>query len=113
VSDERLILETIARCVAIMVSYYNSGPKQQATRDMIADVQAVAEEVKRFALGLNDIVERILHPVEAELFLRYGHELGSRMNSLFLMAFEGYGAPRGKNPEASIKTLPPARSALR
>ena len=50
-SEERLILETIARCVAIMVNYHNSGPKERATREMVAEIQAVAEEVEKLSLG--------------------------------------------------------------
>jgi len=90
VSDERLILETIVRCVAIMVSYHNSGPKEQATRKMVAEIQSVAEEVKKLSMGIHDVVERLFRPVEAELFVRYGHELGTRMNAHFLWAFEGH-----------------------
>jgi hypothetical protein len=99
---ERPIQETIARCVSIMVAYYNSGPNERATREMIADVRAVAEATKGFSLGIRQTVEQILHPVEAEIFARYGHELGSWLNSQFLTAFESYGMCERAAPETSI-----------
>jgi hypothetical protein len=108
-SDERPVLEMVARCVAIMVNYHNSGPRAHATREMNAEVRAVAEEVKTLSLGINGVVERVLRPVEAELFVRYGHELGARINAHFLMAFEGHGTSPKTTPAATVKvsTRPP------
>jgi hypothetical protein len=104
-NTERAIQETVARCVAIMVAYYNSGPNERATREMIEDIQAVAESARAFALGIRETVEQILKPVEIEIFARYGHELGSRLNSQFLMAFEGYGLP--ERPARETPIAPP------
>jgi hypothetical protein len=97
------------------VAYYNSGPSERATREMIAEIGAVAEAAKAFSLGIRETVEKILHPVEAEIFARYGHELGSRLNSQFLMAFENCNLPARQVPETSIDPSPtgPARSHRR
>ncbi len=110
-SEERLILETIARCGVIMVElHHNSGPKEQATTEMVAEIQAVAEEVKKLSLGIDVVAERVFRPVEAELFVRYGHELGVRMNRQFLTAFEGHGIPRRMTQETFLKA-PASRPA--
>jgi hypothetical protein len=101
-NSERAIQETIARCVSIIVAYYNSGPNERATREMIDEIRAVAEDATSFSLGIRETVEQILHPVEAEIFARYGHELGSRLNSQFLMAFESWGAPKRPAREAPV-----------
>jgi hypothetical protein len=92
-SDERRNQETVARCVAIMVNYYNSGPRERATREMMAEIRTVAEAVGKFSLPQGDVVENILRPVEAELVVRYGHELGTRMNKHFISAFEDHETP--------------------
>jgi hypothetical protein len=106
VSEERPILETIAGCVAIMVNYHNSGPREQATKEMLAEIQAVAKEAEKLSLEIHELAERLFRPVEAELLVRYGHELGVRMNAHFLMAFEGHGMPRKASPETSSKAAP-------
>jgi hypothetical protein len=90
---ERSIQETVARCVSIMVSYHNCGPNEDATEEMITDIRAVADASVIFSLALEQTVETILRPVEAELVARYGHELGSRLNSRFLMAYAGHSVP--------------------
>jgi hypothetical protein len=77
-------------------------PNRRAMREMIAELQAVAEARKAFSLGIRETVERILRPVEIELFARYGHELGSRLSSQFLTAFECHGVPEGQVLETPI-----------
>jgi len=81
----------IAKCVAILVFYHNGERTRAARTGMVADVQVVADEVASLDLKMSETDERILRPVETELFARYGHEVGSRMNTEFLMAFEGFG----------------------
>jgi hypothetical protein len=103
--NERPIQETIARCVSIMVAYHNSGPTEGAAREMRAEIRAVAEAARTFSLGIQETVEKILRPVESELFARYGHELGSRMNAQFQMAFEARRAP-GQHPHESQSGVP-------
>jgi hypothetical protein len=49
-----------------------------------------------------ETVERIIHPVESELCARSGHELGSRLNSQFVTAFEGPGALEEMHLETPI-----------
>jgi hypothetical protein len=89
--DEQAIQETITWCVAIMVAYHNVGPNKRSKQEMVAELRAVGEASKAFSLSAQEIVARIVQPVESEIFARYGHELGSRLNSQFLAAFEGHG----------------------
>jgi hypothetical protein len=107
---ERAIQETIARCVAIMVAYYNSGPNERATREMIAEIRAVAEAARAFSLGIRETVDKIIHPVEAEIFARYGHELGTRLNAQFVVAFETYGPSQQPAPERPLERPHPGRA---
>jgi hypothetical protein len=109
-SLERAIEETIARCVSIMVAYYNSGPNERATREMVAEIRAVADAAKAFSLGIRETVDRIVRPVEAEIFVRYGHELGSRLNSQFVIAFERWGEPEQHDSETRIEVPPTGRA---
>jgi hypothetical protein len=70
---------------------------------MVADIQSVAAEVGKLSLGVDEVVERILRPVETEFYLRYGHELGSRLNKHFLWAFEDHGPPPGAARDVPIR----------
>ena len=88
--NEGEVRETIARCVSIIVYYHNCGRTQQTTTAMVDDIQVVAGLVAGQELGIRQIDERILRPVEAELLARYGHELGFRLNKEFVEAFDAH-----------------------
>lgn len=81
-ATEREIQEMIARCVSIMVFYYNSGRSAHTKDQMAAEVGAVAHFVKKWRL-VDDLRVRILDSVTAEMIARYGSELGfgSTVNS--------------------------------
>lgn len=90
VPTERQLQETVARCVGIMVYFHNDPERTQRTKErMVAEVQVVAGWVVEMGLDHRQTDERVLCPVEAELIARYGHEVGPRLNRLFLEAFDG------------------------
>src|SRR4051812_6723624 len=94
---ERQIQETVARCVAAMV-YFNNAERTQGERDlMAAEVQLASAWVLQ--AGSGEVRERVLAPVEGELFARYGHEVGPRLNGLFLTTFDGLKADDAEAPE--------------
>jgi hypothetical protein len=99
--NDRAAQETIARCLSIMVAYHNSGTERGARQAMVKEIRVVAAAIKVFSLSVWETVERIVHPVESELFARYGHELGARLNAEFVEAFEGYGVPEGRALETA------------
>ena len=90
-SYENQIREAVARCLSTMTRYHGRRRSPYSTLLMIAEVQAHAAWVTEMGLGPGEVVERVLRPVEAELTARYGCELGNRLNSDFLKAFENYG----------------------
>jgi hypothetical protein len=80
---ERQIAETIARCVAEMVFFYNSEKTSGTRAQMVAGVRTVAGRVSGW--GLSDA--RILRPVADELLVRYGPEAGGRLYAEFANAY--------------------------
>lgn len=91
-ATEREIQETIARSVAIMVCFHNSEKTKRAGAMMVSEVQTVAGMVLELDLGVGETDDCILRPVEQELLMRYGHEVGPRLNTEFLKAFESLDA---------------------
>ncbi len=91
-ATDREVEEMIARCVGIMVFYRNSGKTTQSNRRMVAEVRAVAGCVKEWHPA-DGVVRRILDSVKAEMIVRYGHELGVRLDGEFYTAFEGETMP--------------------
>jgi len=92
VPAERQIQETIARCVGIMVWFHNAVRTPQTNGLMTAEIRVMAGWVAEWGMGQVEVDGLILRPVEAELHARYGHELGPRLNRLFLEAFDGLDA---------------------
>jgi len=93
--------ELTARCVSIMVAYHGAGKSPQTTAEMLGEVKCVAREAMSLGHRAPDIVSRVLQPVESELLLRYGPELGVRITGVFLDAFE---------EEAELNVAPPQLS---
>jgi hypothetical protein len=91
-ATEREIQEMIARCVSIMVFYHNSGKTAHSEDQMAAEIGAVAHSVKQWPSG-NDPCGRILDSVNAEMIVRYGSELGVRLDGEFYKAFEDADVP--------------------
>jgi hypothetical protein len=85
---ERQIEETIARCIAIMVYYHNSATSRRANEAMAAEIEAVSAWILGVPLDPDEIARRILQPVEAGLIVRFGHEAGTRINTVFLTSFD-------------------------
>ena len=59
---------------------------------MTAEIRIMAGRVAEWGMDEVEVDGLILRPVEAELHARYGHELGPRLNRLFLGAFDGIHA---------------------
>jgi hypothetical protein len=116
-ATEREVQEAIARCVSSMVLYHNGKRSRETTTAMVAEVQAAAGWVSAQGWEIGETDERILRPVEGELLARYGHELGVRLTTEFLKAFEGFGtfdqtAPDHPKPRA-VRRAPLKDSELR
>jgi hypothetical protein len=92
VPTERQLQETVARCVGIMAYFHNAARTRQATELMDAEVRDMAGRVAEWDMGAVEVDGLILRPVREELHARYGHELGPRLNRLFLEAFDGLDA---------------------
>jgi len=92
VPTERQIQETVARCVGIMVYFHNAARTPQAKELMTAEIRFMADSVAEWCMGEAKADRLIFRPVEAELHARYGHELGPRLNRLFLEAFDDLDA---------------------
>ena len=89
---DREIQETIARCVSIMGFYRIMGKSAQSKALMAAEIGAVAHSVKQWS-SVNDPCGRILDSVNAEMIVRYGSELGDRLDREFYKAFEDADVP--------------------
>ena len=92
-SEMRLIEETVARCVSIMVYYLGSGRSTQSRGVMTNEVQSIARWATGLGLSSQAIHERIVRPVKAELIARYGSEVGERLYNEFLRVFESVNKP--------------------
>jgi hypothetical protein len=91
---EREVLETIVRCVSIMVCYHNE-PTEEARRQMVEEIGIVAARVTE---GLNfprGEAEAFLGQVDQELYDRYGAEVGTRLTDEFAEAFQGAASQLG------------------
>jgi hypothetical protein len=84
---DRVIEETIARCVSAMVCYHNSERSVEASESMRSDVQAIAALVTSWRLDADEC-DDVLNCVRHELLARYGHEAGRRIFAEFDEVFE-------------------------
>lgn len=89
---DRQIQETVARCVSTMVYYHNCERSRKAVEQMTVEIQLIAGFVGESGFNVAEINSRIFRPVEVELIVRYGHEVGPRMLAEFIEAFEGVKA---------------------
>ncbi len=90
-TSEREIQEMIARCVSLMVYYWKVGRSRKEHARMIAEAQEIARWARKSDLWKARLVEEFLQPLEAELIVRFGRVVGSRLNSAFVRAFESSG----------------------
>lgn len=89
-TTQRQIQEAIARCVSLLVFYYN-GEKTTKTRGQItAEIRAVGESVRGLDFGDETSGAGILRLVESELRDRYGTEGCGRINAEFSRAFDWF-----------------------
>jgi hypothetical protein len=95
---ERQVQETVARFVACMVFYVNSGRTRDVKGAMITEIQATARLVAEW--GLSDAAhDSILGPVGAELVARYGLVEGRKLSKEFAGAIK---VPPGSRPVSKI-----------
>jgi hypothetical protein len=97
-ATERQLQETVARCVSIMVYYYNTPRAPETKERMIAEVKLVAAWDIELDLSPGDTDRHIFRPVEGELLARYGPEVARGLHAEFLDAYEGF-CPSSLNPE--------------
>ena len=98
-TTDRAIQETFARGVSIMVYYHQDGRVKSNRELMIAEIQNLAAHVADLDLKDHEIADRFLLPMQAEMVGRFGPEIGPRLASTFLRAFEG-SARVLRNPNA-------------
>ena len=87
-ATDRQFQEVVARCVSVMVFYHNDEKTPKARATMVAEVQTVVGFFRELGLGVREVDEHIMTPVEAELVARYGREAGGSLNAEFVRAFE-------------------------
>lgn len=85
---DRVVEETIARCVAALVCYHNCERAPEAKVSMCEEIREVAELVASWKLDREDC-KSILFCVRRELQMRYGAEAGVRVYNEFAAVFDG------------------------
>jgi hypothetical protein len=97
---DRAVLETLARCVSLLVYYRNSGRTAQAREVLEADVAVVAAWVEEAGLSREELGRRILSPLLAQLHDRYTSGEALDLYEAFLAASNATGSmpsPSGEN----------------
>jgi hypothetical protein len=84
---DRVIEETIARCVSAMVCFHNTERSPDSHESMRIEIRAIGDLVCSWQLD-DDGWETILDRVRRELLVRYGRETGDRIVTEFAAAFE-------------------------
>ena len=87
--DKRQVLETVARCVTVMVHYQNSSHTAKTKELMVAEIEVIAGWVMELELDDSTISKRFLEPVQAELMERYLPKHAFSLNDAFQAAFNG------------------------
>jgi hypothetical protein len=120
-TDEQQLREAIARCVSIMVFYHHSERTPESAARMAAEIRGVAQEVAGMGVSGDEADRRVFRPVETELMVRFGHELGPRVVAEFLsvchpVSVRGERPPLAEEPGIDDGTMPrgagPDRAAL-
>jgi hypothetical protein len=88
VAIDRQLWETISRCVLTMVFYHDAVRSSEVARWVIEEIRVVVDLVNGWGIKSNEAYLSILGPVEDELVLRYGYEVGSRLAGKFIDEFE-------------------------
>ena len=107
ISIERALSETVARCVGIVVYYYNVERTGRSRRVMSSEIRAAVGWLADSGLDGRALDGVVVDPVEEELIARFGHEVGFRLNREFVRAFDAtvpvraaHGRPPGGSPAA-------------
>ncbi len=90
-TTEREIEEAAARCVSIAVFRHNSPKTRHAGQSFEDDVRSVARWAEAAGLSEQEADRRLLEPLQSELAVRYGIEVGSRLRDDFVSALRGPG----------------------
>jgi hypothetical protein len=85
-ATDREVLETIARCVSIMVWYHNSEKTPETSAMMTADLRQVAAWLAEQRLDHSEIENRIVDSVASELLIRHGYDIAPGLYNVFLRA---------------------------
>jgi hypothetical protein len=87
---ERQMQKAIEFCTATMHRYQAGRRMRHASIEMIAETQAHASWILNFAGQSPSDTDHILRSVEDELVSRYGRDVGGRLTSEFLQAFDSF-----------------------
>jgi hypothetical protein len=101
--NDRQIQEAVARCVSIAVYYHNSESSKKADATFAEDIRAIADWATEAALDESEADRMILQPLSAELAVRFGDAVGSRLGADFQAAFRKRLVP---GPGASLARVP-------
>ena len=85
---ERALSETVARCVGVVVYYYNVERTSRSRRVMSSEIGEAVGWLAGSGLDGRALDDAVVEPVEEELMARFGHEVGSRLNREFVRAFD-------------------------
>lgn len=81
------VQEAAARCVSVMVCYWNENRSPTAGTMMIAEIRDVAAWFLMLSLNAGELERDLFKRVEEELVARYGRLTGDCLNDEFLEAF--------------------------
>ena len=76
---------------ATMNRYQTARRMPYATIDWIVETETSASSILNLATQSTSAAERILRSVKDELVSRYGRDIGGKLNSEFLQAFDSFG----------------------
>jgi len=88
VVTEEQVRETVDCCLATLDRYHDAERRSDARAIMAAEVAVAVGWLSEWGLSLGEAVDLIAVPVGETLVSRYGHEVGRRLDSEFMGAFE-------------------------
>jgi hypothetical protein len=86
--SDRQRSQAISRCVSAMIFYHDASRSGEVVRWVVAEIRAIANEVAGWGIDGEETYRSILRPVEDDLILRFGHEVGPRLSHKFIDDFE-------------------------
>ncbi|MHC5537092.1 hypothetical protein ACYOEI_02510 [Singulisphaera rosea] len=85
---DQQVRETIDSCLATLNHYHDTERRLRSKAKLTAEIAVVVGWLSEWGITLGDAVELIARPVGERLEMRYGFEVGRRLDGEFMEAFE-------------------------